>query len=188
MVEVPPILSVPFTPFVKVLVPVSAVLTVIFPVLVAVRFTIKRGIEPVPLILCPLLVSILIRIVLLVKTAFNIRPPVVVNVELTVAVILPVAVMFIPPIPTLVVRFCVHLAVPFILKLKQAPALPFIVIVCPACIVILSAAVGTPTGNQLAAVAQLPEATFETRLTAVVVVQMSAKNENSRKNECLTKF
>jgi hypothetical protein len=41
-------------------------------------------------------------------------------------------------------------------KLAQAPGLLFIVIVCPVRMVILSPATGTPTGDQVAAVAQFP--------------------------------
>jgi hypothetical protein len=62
-----------------------------------------------------------------------------------------------PPAPTLVVRFCDQLALPFIVSERQLPVFPFIVMVCPDCMVTLSFTPGMPPGDQVLLVAQFPE-------------------------------
>lgn len=88
--------------------------------------------------------------------------PATLSVPVSVPVIVPPFITS-PPAPTLVVLFD-QLAVPLIVKEKQLPGLPFIVIVCPAQIITVSEAVGTapvPVPQavpHVAAVPQLPDA------------------------------
>ena len=79
-------------------------------------------------------------------------PPVIVKLPDTFSVpvcellMSPPELMMTPPAPTLVVRIWAQLAVPLIVRERQEPALPSMVMTCPAKMLILSAAAGIPAG------------------------------------------
>jgi hypothetical protein len=84
------------------------------------------------------------------------RLPVVVRVPVLVPVMVPPVVVVIPPAPIFVVRACVQLAVPLIVRELAAPGLLFMVTVAPALITTSSVFRGTCPQLQVPAVPQLP--------------------------------
>src|SRR5580658_9961197 len=122
-----------------------------FPAVVKVTTPLNVEVEAIVIRFCPIVSA----------PAAAVNAPATLRMPVAVPVIAPPEFKRRLPL-TLRVLPVVQVSVPEIVRLLQAPGLASIVMVCPAWMVTSSAAVGVPTGSQLAGVLQVPAAVLLT--------------------------